>query len=219
MNEYAQIIKVTEEYVSSMYDEYKAECLYFHNLDHTKQVVKRTNEIADHYQLSSRDTLVLLMAAWFHDTGYLFVSPQLHEEKSVEMMKEFAAKINIGQAEIDDIAACIMVTKIPRTPTNMLQKIICDADTYHLGTKDFRKYNKSIRKEFSCTAGEAFSLAGFNDNALKFFHEHRFYTDYCVELLNEQKKENMKKLLKKIKTDEVMAGLDDKEEHPGQIVE
>lgn len=219
MNEYAQIIKVTEEYVSSMYDEYKAECLYFHNLDHTKQVVKRTNEIADHYQLSSRDTLVLLMAAWFHDTGYLFVSPQLHEEKSVEMMKEFAAKINIGQAEIDDIAACIMVTKIPRTPTNMLQKIICDADTYHLGTKDFRKYNKSIRKEFSCTAGEAFSLAGFNDNALKFFHEHRFYTDYCVELLNEQKKENMKKLLKKIKTDEVMAGLHDKEEHPGQIVE
>ncbi|RYD82053.1 MAG: HD domain-containing protein [Sphingobacteriales bacterium] len=219
MSEYSQILKVTEEYVSSMYDEYTSPCLHFHNLEHTKQVVKRTNEIAAHYELSSRDSLILFIAAWFHDTGYLFVSPQLHEEKSVELMREFAAKVNLDATDIEEIAACIMVTKMPRNPENALQKIMCDADTYHLGTKDFKKYNKTIKKEFSCTAGETFSLKNFNEHTIGFFNEHVFYTDYCRQLLNEQKTTNMKKLSKKIKADELMAELQGPTDEPKQIVE
>lgn len=219
MKEEAQILKVTEEYVSSLYDEQQTECLYFHNLGHTKQVVKRVNEIAAHYQLNNRDLQVLLIAAWFHDTGYLFVSPHLHEEKSVELMRAFAAKIDLDAVDVEEIAGCIMATKIPCMPATALQKIMCDADTYHLGTKDFNKYNKTIRKEFSCTAGKSFDPAGFNDNALKFLQEHGFHTDYCRQLLNEQKMTNMKKLSKKIRTDEVMTELHDKEERPGQLVE
>lgn len=199
MNDYAQLLKTTEEYVSSMYEEYSKECMYFHNLDHTKLVVKRSNEIAAHYELSSRDSLNLFIAAWFHDTGYLFTTPQLHEERSVELMKEFAHKVQLEAADISDIEACIMATKVPRNPSTTLQKIMCDADTYHMGTGDFKKFNKMIRREFSCTAGDSFDLEKFNEHTVAFFSEHVFYTEYCKQLLNEQKKENMKKLSKKVK--------------------
>lgn len=219
MNDYSQLLKVTEEYVSSMYDEYANDCLHFHNLEHTKQVARRANEIAAHYELSSRDSLVLFIAAWFHDTGYLFVSPQLHEEKSAELMKEFAGKVNLDPLDIEDIASCIMATKIPRTPGTVLQKIMCDADTYHLGTKDFKKHNKNIRKEFSCTAGDAFNVNNFNDHSIRFFEEHEFYTGYCRELLNDQKLTNMKKLYKKMKQDEHQVHMPELSKEPGQITE
>ena len=219
MNDYAPILKVTEEYVSSMYDEYTSECLHFHNLDHTKQVVKRTNEIAAHYELSAKESLILFIAAWFHDTGYLFVSPHIHEEKSVDLMKEFGAKINLDEADIEAIAGCIMVTKIPRNPGTTLQKIMCDADTYHLGTKDFKKYNKNLRKEFSCTSGDAFNPVTFHDNSLKFFKEHEFFTDYCRQLLNEQKEANMKKISKKIQKNDHPIAVPSIDKEPGQITE
>ena len=219
MSNYSQILKITEEYVSSMFDEYTSECLHFHNLDHTKQVVKRTNEIAAHYELSSRDSLILFIAAWFHDTGYLFVSPHLHEEKSVELMKEFAEKLQLPAEDVDEIAGCIMVTKLPRNPANALQKIMCDADTYHLGTKDFSKYNKILRKEFKCTSPETFSIRIFNDHTIDFFNEHQFYTEYCSQLLNDQKEKNMKKLMKKIKENELMADLQGPVNEPKQLAE
>src|SRR5688572_8448422 len=169
MNDYAQLLKNTEEYVTSMYDESTGNCFYFHNLEHTKLVVKRSSEIAAHYELPSRDSLLLFIAAWFHDAGYLFTTPQLHEEKSVELMKEFAEKIQLTPEDIHDIEGCIMATKAPRNPSTALEKIMCDADTYHLGTKDFKKFNKMIRKEFSCTAGDKFDLEKFNQNTLDFF--------------------------------------------------
>lgn len=219
MTDYAQTLKITEEYVTSMYEEYKGECLYFHNLEHTKEVVKRTNEIAAHYELSGRDSLVLFIAAWFHDTGYLFVSPHVHEEKSVELMKDFAAKLSLNEDDTDAVARCIMVTKMPRNPSDNLQRIMCDADTYHLGTKDFKKYNRNIQKEFSCTAGEHFNIAAFNEHTTRFFEEHEFYTGYCRELLNEQKMKNMKKLLKKAKKEEHSIHVPELDKEPGQITE
>lgn len=219
MSDYAQLLKATEDYVSSMYEEYKNECLYFHNLDHTKAVVKRTNEIAAHYQLSQRDSLVLFVAAWFHDTGYLFVSPHLHEEKSVQLMREFADKVKINEADADEISACIMCTRSPRNPVTQLQKIICDADTYHLGTKDFKQTNKAIRKEFSCTSGESFNMESFNAHTVAMLEDHEFYTEYCRQLLTDQKNKNMKKASKKSKPDMELADLQALADEPGQIVE
>jgi len=219
MKDYTQILKVTEEYVASMYEEHTAKCLYFHNLAHTKEVVKRSSEIAGHYELSENDSLVLFVAAWFHDTGYLFVSPKLHEEKSVQLMKEFAEKISLNETDIETISSCIMATKSPRNPADKLQKIMCDADTYHLGTKDFKKHNKNIRKELSCTEGDNFNLPAFNERTAAFFKEHEFYTSYCRDLLNDQKQKNMKKLSKKIKEDDHSIIMPEADAEPGRIIE
>ncbi|MBC7937396.1 MAG: HD domain-containing protein [Rhizobacter sp.] len=219
MKDYTQILKLTEEYVSSLYEEHTSNCLIFHNLAHTKEVVKRSNEIAGHYQLSENESLILFVAAWFHDTGYLFVSPHLHEEKSVQLLKEFAAKISLNETDLEGITACIMATKAPRDPVGKLQKIMCDADTYHLGTKDFKKHNKNIRKELSCTSGGKFNLAAFNARTISFFEEHEFYTSYCRDLLNEQKKKNMKKLSKKIKEDDHSIKVPVLDAEPGRGIE
>ena len=67
----------TEQYVTKLFHANTSENLVFHNIDHTKYVVEKTKEIAAHYKLNDEELLILFIAAWFHDTGYLFVKPSL----------------------------------------------------------------------------------------------------------------------------------------------
>src|SRR6476619_6394579 len=140
--DYNKLYKRIEEYVTGLFEQMHDPAHVFHNLEHTQNVVKRTKEIAGHYKLTEDEMLILFSAAWFHDTGHLFTEPSKHEEMSIEIMKKFmAGKVN-DENIISEIEACILSTKLPRHPKNLLQQIICDADTYHLGTKDFKNTNK-----------------------------------------------------------------------------
>ncbi len=168
----------------------------FHNIDHTRTVVSRTNEIAGHYQLSDREMFILFVAAWFHDIGYLFAEPANHEEKSVEIMRTFMSEHALPEEDVEAIAGCIMATKAPRNPMTLLQEIICDADTYHFGTNEFAQTNKNIYKEFSRT-NESLNKKDFLVQSAEMLASHRFFTSYCKTLLHEEKLKNMKKLKKK----------------------
>lgn len=200
------LYKKTEQYVTALFNDNKKPELVFHNLDHTLNVVARTKEIAGHYYLSENDMLVVYITAWFHDTGYLFADPGHHEEKSVELMQEFMKTHTTDDKLSDSVAACIMATKPPRQHDSLLKEIICDADTYHLGTAGFKETNKKVWEEFNAN-GTTVTAEEWVLQTRELLNEHQFYTKYCKDLLKKGKKKNMKKLNKmpveKDKTEEV----------------
>ncbi|MEP6928134.1 MAG: Pycsar system effector family protein [Ginsengibacter sp.] len=197
-----KLYKKIEEHVTGLYEQMNDPVLVFHSLEHTQNVVKRTQEIAGHYKVTEDEMLILFTAAWFHDTGHLFTAPAKHEEMSCEIMKKFmTGKVN-DEKIIEQIDACILSTKLPRNPQNLLQQIICDADTYHLGTKDFKDTNKRALQEQILRSGEKDPIR-FNEETIKMLETHQFYTDYAKELLNDRKEKNMKKLQKKTVVTEV----------------
>src|SRR5215217_7521529 len=100
------IYKQVENYVSELFEANPKLKLIFHSFEHTKNIVKRTEEIAAHYKLSERDMLAVYIAAWFHDTGHLFANPENHEEKSVELMRSFMETRLHDQELIQTIEAC-----------------------------------------------------------------------------------------------------------------
>lgn len=189
------IYKKTEEFVTGMFEEYHPPMLVFHDVQHTKNVVSKTKEIAGHYQLSEKDMLIIFIAAWFHDTGYLFVAAEKHEEKSVEIMKEFVKELDLSENVINEIAACIMATRHPKAPEGLLQQIICDADTYQFGTKEFKNTNRLVFEELQKTQ-PGLTKALFDKGTIEMMKAHRFYTSYSKDLLNGTKKKNLKKLKK-----------------------
>jgi predicted metal-dependent HD superfamily phosphohydrolase len=190
------LYKKTEQYVTSLFNEHNKPELVFHNLQHTISVVERTKEIAGHYFLSENDMLAVYIAAWFHDTGYLFTDPQHHEEKSVELMHEFM-KLHAPDVKfVHVIADCIMATRSPHDHDSLLKEIICDADTYHLGTGEFKETNRKVWEEFNAN-GTPVTQEEWNLKTIELLKEHRFYTKYCKDLLEKRKKKNMKKLKKK----------------------
>ncbi len=190
------LYKKTEQHVTGLFLDNNNPALVFHNLEHTKAVVERTKEIAGHYYLSENDMLVVFVAAWFHDTGYLFTDPGHHEEKSVELMKEFMKEHSTDENLLEMIEGCIMATQPPRQHDSLLKQIICDADTYHLGTKEFKDTNRKVWEEYNAK-GTVLSEEEWAFKTTELLNVHRYYTKYCKDLLEKRKQKNMKKINKR----------------------
>ena len=194
--DYLLIEKKIEEYVTGLFEEKQSPDLIFHNLEHTKEVVKHTLKIASHYKISDREMFILIAAAWFHDSGYLFSEPSKHEATGCQVMNTFMKDFIDDDTLNDEIHACVMVTKFPREPKNLLQEIICDADTYHFGTKKFKETNQKMCEELKLRNG-TLDLVKFREDTIQLLKTHVYFTSYCKDHLDEGKRKNIKWLEKK----------------------
>jgi HD superfamily phosphodiesterase len=190
------IYKKVAAYVTGLFDEYPHPNLIFHNLEHTQNVVDRTQEISAHYNLTEEEMLILYTAAWFHDTGHLFADINEHEEKSNELMETFMKNEDYSEDFITQISSCIFATRMPHEPKNILQEIICDADTYHFGTNEFKKTNKAVRKEYKLRKYDPV-IADWEKNTVELLESHQYFTSYCQALLEEGKKKNIERARKR----------------------
>jgi predicted metal-dependent HD superfamily phosphohydrolase len=195
--DYISINKKVEAHVTGLFERMGNQKLVYHNLQHTTKVVARTKEIASHYHLIENDLLALTVAAWFHDTGYLFDEAALHEEKSVQLMDEFVRTLVTDNDILKNIEELILATKPTAKPVNLLQQILVDADTYHFGTKELEVTNKQVLDEFVSRNG-FIGKKDWNKQTVKMLEAHHYYTSYCKELLNDRKRKNIKKLKKNI---------------------
>ncbi len=60
----------------------------YHNLTHTQRVVKNTKEIAAFLEVEKVSLENLVIAAWFHDTGYVD-GQENHEVKVYKLLQNF----------------------------------------------------------------------------------------------------------------------------------
>ncbi len=141
-----KILSETEKFVKEIFRKKLNPLFVFHNLAHTKQVVNAATEIAKHYQLNDDDKFVLLLAAWFHDTGFSTGHAEEHEKESIRLASNFLLQYT-DMKIVSRVASCIMATRAPQSPQNLVEEIMCDADLYHLGTNKFRKMNVRLKKE------------------------------------------------------------------------
>lgn len=173
--------------------------LPYHNMQHTESVVQAAKQIGSHYQLNEHDFFVVTVAAWFHDMGYYSGDSANHEAKGAEIAATFLTGEGAGEQTIAEVKGCIMATQMPQRPVTLLEKIVCDADLFHLGTDDFPDRNKLMRKECELALHTEIDKKAWRANTVKLFENHHYHTDYCQLLLNEKKRENLDRLLKKDK--------------------
>ena len=190
---------LAEPYVVSFFSEHNTDQLTFHNLEHTRGVVAHVQEICAHENIADDQQLIVILAAWFHDVGHLDGGIANHEERSVLLMKQFMMANNITDASfINSIEKCILATKMPHKPEGLLEEIMCDADVYHFGTKEFRSTNKLVKEELK-KRGYGQLTKGWLQHTLKLMREQHFFTRYCQEKLNAGKAENVEWVLDKLK--------------------
>ena len=195
-----QLVKQAEDRVTEMFQSGVSDNLLYHNLDHTRKVVDKANEIAAHYELPEREITVLNIAAWFHDTGHLFTEPVAHEEKSVALMRDWIATKPGYEDLADEVTAIILATKFSTQPESLVQQIIKDADTYHFGEPVFKKVDKLLKKEMELRKQDTM-LNDWKRNTLGLLESHQYYTSYCKNLLDQGKQDNIDRMRKKINAD------------------
>lgn len=167
--------------------------LVYHNLPHTQGVVKAASQIADHYQLNERDYFIVVSAAWFHDAGY-YIDYSDHESRGADLAAAFLHTLGADESVIGEIRQCILATRMPQAPQNLLQQIVCDADLFHLGTSEFPDKNKLMRKEVELKTGAAINKDEWRLGTIRLLENHHYFTSYCQLLLNDTKQENLNRL-------------------------
>lgn len=192
--DYLALQEEIRKYVIAYFDDSKKELLY-HNITHTERVVKAAKLIAGQFQLGDQELFIVITAAWFHDIGYCKNGKDDHEEESAFIALKHLKGLAIDNHLIDNIISCIKATKVPQSPTNLLEKILCDADLYHLGTDDFPELNNLIRKELSYLEHQPISKKEWRKCTIEFLKNHNYHTDYCRQMLNDKKQQNLNNLI------------------------
>jgi predicted metal-dependent HD superfamily phosphohydrolase len=184
-------------HVRALYATHPCKDLPYHNQLHTEDVVQAAIQIADHYQLEETDYTAVYVAAWFHDTGYLFGLTAGHEDKGAELATAFLEQESAGAALIAAVRECILATKLPQQPSSLIGCIMCDADLFHFGTEKFKENNKLVRKEIELRLKHELPDAEWTAGNIAMMQQHHFQTDYCRTLLQKGKQENIDRLLEK----------------------
>ncbi|MCK5105544.1 MAG: HD domain-containing protein [Cyclobacteriaceae bacterium] len=195
------LLRKTKEYVAGFIAENFTEKICYHNIDHTLEVVEAVEIIGKHCNISKEDMEAVIIAAWFHDTGY-FLGCENHEEASANIAKQFLFDENVDPNIINKVANCILSTKIPQTPKNTLEKIICDADLFHLASEKFFNKSELLWRELTLHNHKITPECWLNKSK-EFVEAHEYHTTFGKEILLPKMEKNLALLKLKIKEYEI----------------
>lgn len=189
-----QLLNEVEAHIADFFAQNILPNYVFHDLGHTIQTVAATKIIGEGFRLGSQDMLILVLATWFHDTGYS-EGPANHEERSCENAARFLEG-KLPAEQISQVLSCIRATKVPQTPDTLLGQIIGDADLSHLGMEIYWDRTSRLRQELVLTRNKVMSDQDWVDFELDFMLNHEYHTVVAQELFNKRKAKHIQQLLK-----------------------
>ena len=196
---YHALLKKVQQYAVNFYETHAGNLLFYHNSNHTEDVVNAVEQIANHYQLNDRDFFVVTTAARFHDLGYQTGESTEHEMRGVHLAETFLKESGVDSDIIREVKNCILATQMPQRPASLLEQIICDGDLFHFGTDAFRNTDKLMRKEWALRHNKEINKMEWRKSSIELLQSHQYHTDYARLLLNSKKQENLEWLQKKNK--------------------
>jgi predicted metal-dependent HD superfamily phosphohydrolase len=209
-----RILSAAQDFVSDLFINKVNKTIHFHTLQHTQEVVAGSETMAEYYHLEDEDRFALLLAAWFHDTGYSGGRAMGHENVSIEIATKFLNENKVSQQVINKVVGCINATRLPQNPNSLIEQIICDADLFHLGTSDFREKNKLLREELNDFGNMELSKKDWRKKNIEFLTKHTYFTSYAKENLDPLKQIYLEDLNKKVGNGEKPDKKNGKNENP-----
>ncbi len=192
----SNILQEAEAYVRAFMSKRLKKEYHFHNFEHTRNVVEACSEIANGFDLREKEVELLLLAAWFHDTGYDKGS-EGHEKRSIAYAEEFMEEAGYPAEGINVVQDCIWATTIPQQPKNLLEQILCDADLSHLGKKIYWDMCGRLRMELTATQNILKGEQQWVAEEMDFLKAHQYHTYMANELYNKGKEKHLKQLRKR----------------------
>ena len=189
----SKIVPKTFDYCIEFLEQSRCKALPFHSVEHTKDVYNYCKTIAQYEEVFGSELEPVLIAALFHDTGMAetYVG---HEEQSVEYAREFLKKQDYPEDRLKIVTDCIMATKMPQRPKTKVEKIICDADLYHLGIENYIFKNERLRAEWKTFFNRSYSDEEWYALNMDFLENQKFHTWFGQTVLTNRKELNFKLL-------------------------
>lgn len=187
--------------------------LTYHNANHTKDVIQNAQHIAAFESICDDDLQILLTAALFHDAGFLN-DINNHEENSCRIARKHLGDFHYSPEEIEKIEKLILATRWPQKPSDKLEEILCDADSFYVGTNRYFQIADNLYRELRET-GKLLSRNEWHLKQISFLETHTFYTGTAIKEGSEHKQKNLnllkysKKPARGEKKSELVVGIQD----------
>ncbi|WP_226163081.1 Pycsar system effector family protein [Hymenobacter terricola] len=184
------LVKEAQADVTELLTKGLSPMLTYHSLRHTEAVVKECRALATAAELTPDDTEALLLAAWFHDSGYLDVYDG-HEFRSMERAAAWLAEHGVPTPRIELIQGLIKATHRDSTAETDLQKLLVDADMSNLARDDFRSRAELLRTEWELVLGKSYTNPEWAELQLNFMLGHKFHSEAGKERYRKEFKKNV----------------------------
>ena len=180
-----------EEYVSrTLYRKLTPGCYFYHDIKHTQDVYKHAIIYAKMEKLSQKQTLLIGIAALFHDIGYI-VAYDKNEPIGAKLAKEYLYKKGFASDNVNTVSDLIIATQMPQKPQSLMQMIICDADLDSLGRKDFFRRGNLLKSELEKVKGIRYTKKEWDSIQLNFIKNHKYFTKSARKLRDKSQKLNI----------------------------
>jgi uncharacterized protein len=153
--------------------------LTYHNFEHTRLVYDSALEIGAALNLSSDDMDMMAVASAFHDAGFLLNMDE-HEKHGCQLAEEVLPNFDYSKSDIEKIQSAIMATKIPQSPKDLFEQVLCDADMFYLAGDNHPVWRRRLKNEL-LERGILKQAAEFEKLELSFMYAHEFHTQYATE--------------------------------------
>ena len=168
----------------------------YHTIHHIRDVVIQSERIAKKEKINKEDIADLKLAAWLHDEGYIW-EPNRHEARGSEYATTILNAMDFPAQKINRITGMIMATKIPQSPKNLLEQIICDADLDYLGREGYEENSllllQELRLKKEITALDWLKIQD------QFLTKHAYFTKTSNTTRNKLKAEVLANIKSKLK--------------------
>lgn len=192
-----RIVQEAEHYVTDLLQHLDKQYCY-HDLGHTLRVKKAAEELSDAAGLPDDEKEIFLLAALFHDTGFMEVYYG-HEAVSTRLAREFLTSKNYPPQKLAGVLACIEVTAMHSKAGNQLERLMKDADLSNLGKEDYFTHLEKLRCEWEMVLGHEYDDAEWYRLNHRFLKNHEYQTEIARELYSAQRADNQKRLKKMAK--------------------
>jgi len=173
------LIKQAKSALLEQFNQQQPSHLLYHSYQHSIEVAETCALIAQNETLTPQERENLLIAAYFHDIGYL-KGYQRHENSSKEFAQQWLNAKNLPPASIQQVLDCIEATRFGSNPQTLLEQIIADADISY-GLKHYPLRSRLLRAEWesSKTIAKTYPKMEWLKLQTQFLSQIRFHTDYA----------------------------------------
>ncbi len=194
------ITRQAEVFIKDLFAKEAPARLTYHDIVHTEYVVEMAKRIGEHSGLSEEELMLVVVAAWFHDSGFVIRSKG-HEKESQKLARQFLSAKGVTEKQIQSVLHCIMATKMPQDPgEELLAKVVCDADMAYLSEDFYFDRTALLRKEWNSDPETKLSKKAYYKETIELFRNHRYHTTYAETAFSAGKAVNfqiLKNMLKR----------------------
>lgn len=149
----------------------------YHGVRHTLDVYTAALRIAELEGVTGEDRDLLATAALYHDSGFL-IAAEDHEQHGCDLLRAALPAFGYTPRQVERVAELVLGTRVPQNPTDLLGRILCDADLDYLGRPDFVAIGDDLCAELM-HFGKVADVEAWDRMQLHFLSAHSYFTATC----------------------------------------